>query len=74
MLLAILLLGFTTRAIQAHPDARTIYVNGSNTGIEDGTQAHPEHRTIAKAVENVASGDTGSSLSRNLSRKNHGRV
>ncbi len=57
MLLAILLLGFTTRAIQAHPDARTIYVNGSNTGIEDGTQAHP-YRTIAKAVENVASGDT----------------
>ena len=57
MLLAVLVLGFTTRASQAHPDARTIYVNKSNTGTEDGTQAHP-YRTIAKAVENVASDDT----------------
>jgi uncharacterized repeat protein (TIGR01451 family) len=55
--LIVLVVGFTTHTIQARPEAKTIYVNGSNTGSQDGTQAHP-YRTIGTAIDNAVNGDT----------------
>jgi len=41
----------------AHAQTTTIYVDDSNTGIEDGSQAHP-YNTISEGINAIVSGGT----------------